>query len=141
LRYDAPSVDPNVPMPEMIVVQIGTNDWQRRPDSADFDRSMKAYLKHLSICFPDVPVILISPTKRCDGIAERPEMYREDELFDMMRAHCSAYPNITCFNGFNLMPRTDAFFADGVHPNNAGHLWLASSVTTLIKQYLNPCNR
>ena len=136
LRYDTPSVDPNVPTPELIVVQIGTNDWQRRPDRADFDKAMTSYLKHLSVCFPAVPVILLSPMKRCDGTAERPEMYREDELFDMMRAHCSAYPNITCFNGFSLMPCTGAFFADGVHPNDAGHLWLASSVTALINQHL-----
>ena len=137
LRYDTSSIDTDIPTPELIVVQIGTNDWQRRSDSADFDRAMQAYLKHLTACFPSVPVILITPTKRCDGIADRPEMYQEAELFEAMRAHCSAYPHIACFNGFHLMPCTDAFFADGVHPNNAGHLWLAASITTLIKQRLH----
>lgn len=140
LRYDAPSVDPAVPAPELIVVQIGTNDWQRRKDRADFDQGMQSYLRHLNTGFPDVPIILITPTKRCDGIADRPEMHQEAELFDVMCKHCSTYPNIACFNGFSLMPCTGAFFADGVHPNDAGHLWLASNVTALIKQRLNISN-
>lgn len=140
LRYDVPSVDPDVPAPELILVQIGTNDWQRRPDRADFDQAIDKYLAHLTASFPDVPVILLSPMKRCDGIADRPEMYQEAELFDMMCRHCSDYPNIECHNGFTLMPCTGHFFADGVHPNDAGHVWLAGNVTALIKKRLHLCN-
>lgn len=137
LRYDTPSIDPAVPAPELILVQIGTNDWQRRRDSADFDAAMKSYLQYLTDSFPGVPVILITPTKRCDGIQDRSEMHAEADLYHVMRAHCSAYPQIECFNGFDLMPRTGEFFADGVHPNNAGHLWLAGNVVTLIKKRLH----
>jgi len=140
LRYDAPSIDPDVPTPELILVQIGTNDWQRRKDSADFDQAMAGYLKYLTTSFPDIPVILLTPMKRCDGITDRPEMHAEADLYNVMRAHCSLYPQIECYNGFDLMPRTGAFFADGVHPNDAGHLWLASNVVALIQKRLTLTN-
>lgn len=140
LRYEAASVDPSVPMPEMILVQIGTNDWQRRVDRADFDAAVKAFLQKLTDTFPAVPVLLLTPMKRCDGQVDRPEMYGEAELYHVLKAHCSGYSHIRCCNGWSLMPRTAAFFADGVHPNDAGHLWMAGNVTALIQDILSANN-
>ena len=132
LRFEWDSLDNAYFMPDLISVAFGTNDWSGRQNKAEYDDAAGKYFAQLNKLYPGVPVAVLSPVKRCRGEADlcsdRPDMYRESELFSALTRLCAPYPQMKCIDGWTLMPHTAAFFQDGLHPNDLGMTWYANSV-------------
>ncbi|MBO4377918.1 MAG: hypothetical protein IK133_04675 [Clostridia bacterium] len=111
-------------MPDLITVALGANDWSNRKDKADFDLYAAGFFARLNELFPQSPVLVLSPVKRCrqepDQPPFRPDLYRESKLFEALTALCAPYPQMRCIDGWRLMPHTRGFFLDGLHPNDLG---------------------
>ena len=119
-------------MPDLITVALGTNDWSNRKDKADFDFYAASFFARLNELFPQSPVLVLSPVKRCrqepDQPPFRPNLYRESKLFEALTALCAPYTQMRCIDGWCLMPHTRAFFLDGLHPNDLGMTYFAQAL-------------
>lgn len=132
VRFEEDCLDDIGFVPDLITVALGTNDWSYRADKADYDNYALRFLKRLSRLYPGAETVIISPVKRCRGESdlpeERPNLYRESELFAALTALIKPYPQMRCVDGWKLMPHVGGFFMDGLHPNDLGMTWYADGL-------------
>lgn len=140
LRFESESMDCAGFMPDLISVAYGTNDWSHRVDRDDYDAYADAFFARMNALYPNVPVAVLSPVKRCRGEsdqpADRPNLYKESELFAALQKACAPYPQMRAFDGWTLMPHTAPFFADGLHPNDLGASAYGQSVADILQGML-----
>ena len=105
--------------PDYISVAYGTNDWSKTGEE-DFKDRCHAFYDALSRNYPNAEILAITPIWRKD--------YMEDKA---LGAFCKVkediedivkdYKNITCINGFGLVPQDENYFGDlPLHPNDSG---------------------
>ena len=136
VRFESEGLDNDGFTPDVITVALGTNDWSGWADRAEYDERAGRFMARMNELYPNVPVYYLSPVKRCRGEADREEMYAEAELKDVLARLCAAYPQMQVVDGWKLMPHTNAFFSDGLHPNDLGMTVYAHSVIDIIKEKL-----
>lgn len=136
VRFESEGLDNDGFTPDLITVALGTNDWSGWKDRAEYDERAGRFMARMNELYPGVPVLYLSPVKRCRGELGRGEMYAEAELKDVLARLCAPYPQMQVIDGWKLMPHTNAFFADGLHPNDLGMTVYAHSVIDAIKEKL-----
>lgn len=136
VRFESEGLDNDGFTPDLITVALGTNDWSGWKDRAEYDERAGRFMARMNELYPNVPVVYLSPVKRCRGEEDREEMYKEAELKDVLTRLCAPYPQMQVADGWKLMPHTGAFFADGLHPNDLGMTVYAHSVIDIIKEKL-----
>ena len=126
--------------PDLITVALGTNDWSHRTDKADYDKYAVPFFAKLNSLFPGVPVLVITPVKRCrqepDLPPDKPDTYRESGLCSAIAAMCAPYPQMRCVDGWTLMPHVAGFFRDGLHPNDLGMTWYFNALLPYAQEML-----
>jgi len=136
VRFESEGLDNDGFTPDLITVALGTNDWSGWKDRAEYDERAGRFMARMNELYPNVPVVYLSPVKRCRGEEDREEMYKEAELKDVLTRLCAPYPQMQVADGWKLMPHTGAFFADGLHPNDLGMTVYAHSVIDIVKKML-----
>ena len=101
--------------PDWIIVALGTNQY--------FAKSIKPvesyYERLFEIYGNDIPTLVITPVWRNDF-----ENEKERETFftfcNAIKAICKRYRNITVIDGFDLVPHSEEYYIDSLHPNEKG---------------------
>lgn len=136
--FEADGLAPLWKTPDLILLALGTNDWTHRMSAGEYKIAVCAYLEKLTAIFPRVPVLMISPLKRCRGETEKTGMYKENELYRQMKSFAAPYPQIRLLDGWQRIPHLQRYFLDGLHPNLCGMqqfvLRLLPEVNQLLRQ-------
>lgn len=106
--------------PDWITVAYGTNDW-KHCTKEEFDQNCTAVLRGLTEFYPDKPIFVISPTWRGDANIETPFGAPTYEVHAQICKNAQGFENVIVIRGWDLVPHTKDFFADGrLHPNDLG---------------------
>jgi lysophospholipase L1-like esterase len=130
--FDAGTIDAGLPRrPDLITVAYGTNDWVMRESHRQFESAAGAYLEKLTQSFPDVPILVLTPIYRMD-IAEPQPAGTLDDIRRTLERLCSRHRTVRCVDGLSLVPHLPEFYADGLHPNDEGFLYMALNLAKRI---------
>lgn len=111
--YDENFVIPlDVQKPDRIIVAMGTN----QISSVDKFERIHAFYKALDSVYRGVKKLAVTPIWRDVSIDTMKELV---ELSDEVRRTCEKY-GIPVVDGLELVPHSNKFFKDGLHPNAAG---------------------
>ena len=110
--------DENIHNPDIITVAYGTNDWAHKP--LDFIvENASGFFARLNRLYPDARKFYISPTWRASHGQSKPA----GDFFELIdRLECIARESgATVIHGLDMIPHLDAFYEDGLHPNEIGY--------------------
>ncbi|XEC96150.1 SGNH/GDSL hydrolase family protein [Paenibacillus tarimensis] len=132
--FDACTIDPSMGYkPDLITVAYGTNDWSECRSLEQFEERAGAYIRKLAGIYPQVPIAVLSPIWRED--------HRETKhtgpfagIGRTIEQLCGVHDNIRFVDGFPAVPHQPDFYADGLHPNDAGLLHYAMYLTKRLKE-------
>jgi lysophospholipase L1-like esterase len=100
---------------------FGCNDWNGGKPLAQFAADTAAFLETLFAARPGLPLGLITPFPAVGDRGERNAAAVDLEAYrDVVRRQAAAHPSVRLIEGPSLIPAEAAFFADGIHPNDAG---------------------
>ena len=126
---------------DIISVSYGTNCWSRTPHSADlFAAGLRAFLEIVRCGHPEVPIVAVSPILRVD--AENEPNLLGARLCDLREAFEKVVRELQKNGDGRLfgVPGRDlvspARLPDGIHPDDAGHVELASALGVAIDSAL-----
>lgn len=123
--YDENFVIPlDAQKPDRIIVAMGTN----QISSVDKVERIHAFYEALDAVYPDVNKLAVTPIWRD---APSDTMKELVELSGEVRKTCEKY-GIPVIDGLELVPHSNKFFKDGLHPNAAGCMLYALN---LYKKY------
>ena len=132
--FDENSLPASDPIqPDIIIVEYGANDLNKRPDQQTALLAARAWLEKLCRVYPSAKIIGITP----DFIY--PHGYDEAH-WQRFYTYCDALyalyqeMNIPVFRGYTLLPGLDTMFReDHVHLNETGSAWFAGKIAHHIK--------
>ena len=111
--------EPNA-APDLITVAYGTNDWGCRTKEV-FLQKYQSFMQRLCNLYEGVPIIAITPVWRYDWQKKGTPMgISANEVGDLIRSACKGLSGVRVIDGWSLIPAHNAFFYDGVHPNDLG---------------------
>lgn len=117
-----------LPVPKLITVAYGTNDWHMVPNMQAFKENVDEYFNKLNILWPDVPKIIITPLWRGDMETEGPSG-SFTEIIKIIKDSAASIPNTSIVDGLSLLPHEKDYFADGwLHPNAEGFRLMAEGI-------------
>lgn len=119
--------------PDYITVAYGTNDWSKKTEE-DFKVRCKAFFTALSQNYPDAKIFAITPIWRRDYKGER-TFGPFENVERLIRTATAPYQNITVISGFDLVPKSEDYFADlRLHPNDNGFVHYADNLYNAIRK-------
>lgn len=105
--------------PDYITVAYGTNDWSKKTEE-DFKVRCREFYVALSSRYPQAKIFAITPIWRKDCQGERAFGPFENVEADIREA-VSDLENVSVISGFDLVPKSEAYFSDlRLHPNDEG---------------------
>lgn len=104
--------------PDYIYVGYGVNDWYTLTYD-DAESRCRRFWKAICENYPNAKKICVSPIWYRDYKEERPFGPLRD-MEKLQRRVTSEYSDVIFVDGWELVPGSDDFFTDGVHPNNEG---------------------
>lgn len=118
--------------PDKIIVFLGTNydDISCLEMGYDYERAVVEFYEKFNKIYGHVPTISITPLWK----DRNTDYARLDWCRGIIARECAKYDNITLVDGFELVPHDNAYFADGVHPNENGTLSLAEGLIKRIEE-------
>ena len=119
--------------PDYITVAYGTNDWGRQTQEC-FYSACKAFYEAISKNYPAAKIFAITPIWRADHTRTRDfgPFKRVEEIIGEAVSHL---PNVTVLSGFDLVPKSEAYFADlRLHPNDKGFEYYAENLYNEIRK-------
>ena len=124
--YDAETLC-NIGPVDAVIAAYGTND-RCRKTAEQFRADTEAFYRRLAEVYPGTRVYAVTP----------PWTVGEDEEAGTFHGKiigtvCKAWPNITVVDGHRMIPHNPEYFADGVHPNDAGYRYYAENLYRTIK--------
>ncbi|MCM8789252.1 MAG: SGNH/GDSL hydrolase family protein [Candidatus Omnitrophica bacterium] len=134
--FDADTLDENFPFdPDIITVAYGVNDWNKDFSTQQIERSVYAYLEKLKNVFAQSKIFVITPiwTDRED------QKKQAGMLQDVRKIIEDAGKKTSCnvIDGLSLVPHDSFYFADGVHPNETGHLFYGVNLACQIQKQVS----
>lgn len=122
--------------PAKIVCCFGTNDWGFA--SADKkslrEANMRRYFEKLHQLFPEVPIFVITPSRRLDEKTER-TFYTMAEWRNLIAEEAARYPDMEVIHGEDLMPEDSAYYYDGfLHPTDEGAAYYYEKLLQAIRE-------
>lgn len=127
--------DPNIltgfeklPVPDLVTVAYGTNDWYNGLSLGDVSKKTKAFFQRLHKLFADTPVFVITPIWRDDADAET-GTGSFSGVIRMIGDIAGKYANMHLVDGLAISPHNPACYSDGyLHPNTAGFSYMAPRI-------------
>ncbi len=119
--YWASDLDARHRQPDLVTVALGTNDWKMAKSPEYFRQTVAEYLACLHGLYKGAKICGILPVWRADMDSVYSDMGFE-ELYRILHEEYAKYPEIYVVEGLDLIPHQKDYFADGVHPNEAGFL-------------------
>ena len=122
-------------VPDYITVAYGTNHF-RKNTTHDFVNRCKAFYENLSANYPPSKIFAITPIwrKESQGIRAIGPFERIEEG---IREAVKELPNVTVIRGFDLVPKSEEYFADlRLHPNDQGFGHYAENLYQAIQKEL-----
>ncbi len=123
--------------PDLVTVAYGTNNWASSSCGREaFRADLAEFMKRLAERYPAAKVFVVTPIWRQDCFTKQSIVGSFEQLAAWIRAEAEQYGFIT-IDGLELMPQDCGFFqADGLHPNDIGHLWYGRELAKKISSYL-----
>lgn len=113
-RYDANILTPMENYsPDRIVVALGVNG-HINPDCKIW---IQEFYDRLSVIYPNIPTLVITPLWSGHETTVMEELVK---TISYIRECAGKYPNIKIVDGFMLVPHSEEFFCDKLHPNALG---------------------
>lgn len=117
-----------LPVPKLITVAYGTNDWHIVKDLETFKENTDNYFHKLNNLFPDTPKIVITPIWRGDIETETP-IGAFSDIIGVIKESALSIPHTTIVEGLSIVPHEKDCFADGwLHPNAVGFHLMAEGI-------------
>ena len=124
-----------LPVPKLITVAYGTNDWTMMPDIETIRTNVQKYFNRLNTLFPNTPIFVITPIWRGDMDVEQPSGFLED-VIELIENEALQYANIKIINGLEISSHKSEDYADGwLHPNKEGFAVMAKGILDKINSY------
>ena len=123
--------------PDFLVIAYGTNDFSKNSDPAVFCANAKAYLDRFREIFSGRKTFAVLPLFRSDSAVTDPlpdARYTFDDAREMLCGLYADDPDITVIRETGIPHICEAFAADGVHPTELGHLYIAKCLAQAIRQ-------
>ena len=121
--------------PDYIVVAYGTNDW-RNSRREEFESNCKEFYEKLYKLYPATKIFAITPIWRYN-LDEDTHFESIYDIRNYVQKVTAKMPNVTVFDGMELVPHTVDYFADeGLHPNDFGFDHYYRNLLVKIKQCL-----
>ena len=113
---------------DLVTVAFGTNDWGASTPEI-LRKQATAFLDRLAVCYPGVPVVVLTPIWRKDGGEERP--FGPFSLVgDILREVAAGREGVRVVDGMGLMPGDPDLFGDlRLHPSDRGFAEFAWNLT------------
>lgn len=123
--------------PDYITVAYGTNDWARNYTEATLRSNMRRFLNKLREIYPDATIIGITPIWRSDCDDSKFDNYyiSFEEARNVIAEVYEDY-GITCIDGYDLVSKDKAKYADEVHPNTDGFIEYAENLIKKLDKLL-----
>ena len=121
--FCAEEVDSSVSADE-VVISFGTNDWSSRTE-VEFQAHASAYLAAARRAWPEQRITVLTPFWRWDA-DDMPQGWALDRVGMYLRTF--ANEKLLVLDGYRLLPRLRAFYAEHVHPNELGAMAVALQV-------------
>ncbi|MEO0975039.1 MAG: GDSL-type esterase/lipase family protein, partial [Pseudomonadota bacterium] len=119
---------------DVISVAIGTNDFWFIPGEVAFKADYNAFLDNIRAQQPTTPIYVITPLwAYYDGLDYFGSMLEDYRRYirDVVAARQAADHRLMLIEGYDILPPTASFFADGIHPTDEGYGIFASSLAQL----------
>ena len=114
---------------DVILVGFGINDTVRPTPPEQFREQARKVFELLEN-FPGKSFFVVPlPTTKVDPVCR-------EEYCRMIRDEHTAFPGVTLIEGADFYPADDAYFVDGLHPNDKGMALYADSLTLIMKPLL-----
>ena len=136
-KFFAPITEPKEDISfDYITVAYGTNDWNKLPKE-EFYEKCAGFYRNLSENYPGAKIFAISPIWRKDHEATDRILGLFSEVEGFIADCVKDFKNVTVIPGFDLVPHSSDYFADGrVHPNDAGNKHYGVNLAKKIKEIL-----
>lgn len=119
--FDPDTLDESLPfVPDIITVAYGVNDWAKDFSSSQISQSVHSYLEKLKKIFSKSKIFVITPIWT-DREQEKKQAGLLDDVREIIK-NAAIKTGCNIVDGLSLVPHSNFYFADGVHPNEAGHL-------------------
>lgn len=131
--FDADTLDEDFPfLPDIITVAYGVNDWNKDFSAQEIHKSALAYLEKLKKIFQKSRIYVITPI----WTDRENEKKKAGTLQDIRKIIKEAGEQTGCriIDGLSLVPHSNFFFVDGIHPNEAGHLAYGINLACYLKE-------
>jgi lysophospholipase L1-like esterase len=119
--------------PQLVLVELGTNDWTAAATRERFDAAYRRLLATVATGHPALYCLTPLWRQRADrGRARNAVGLSLDDYRALIAADCTAAGGVT-LDGLAAVPHAPAYFADGVHPNDRGHAALAQFLARALR--------
>ena len=128
---------PPDPVPDLVTVAYGINDWNRGCDIA----AARPWLARVRAWHPETPVFVFEPIwAGREGMDVNPGPNAAGRTLAECRGELGAivneHPGIIRIGSDRFLPAVAAFLSDGVHPNDAGHVVYGLNAANMIREIL-----
>lgn len=118
--------------PDVVFVAYGTNDYGWYPSLEAFRTEVAQYFAAVKNAYGDKLVYVITPPRRFDEISK--PMGSFEDCKQCIAQEAEKY-DFHVIDGYSLIPNDYSFFADVVHPNDAGFGKYAENLISEIERY------
>lgn len=133
--YFPDTVEANGFDPDIVIITLGTNDFEGEQTMDVVRGWCSGYLDRLCALYPDKKIFYVTPIWRADG--ERCLLAGTMEDLRNMVANEASKRNMTIIDGHKLVPHRIEYFADGfLHPNDLGFALFAQNLIKELNRYL-----
>lgn len=134
--YRGDSLDKLSFTPDIILVELGTNDIGFIKDYDTICRNIEAFYSNVAAEYPKAKIISVTPfhmTNYGDGTEETAKVEEMSlKITDKVFEVCEKY-NIPVFKGRELLDKNADLYADYCHPNNSGFGLIADRLFEKLK--------
>ncbi len=114
-----------------LIITLGTNDWAGNTDISTFYTD---YLNLLDTIPQSLPVVCLTPVWRSNETTTNAQGFNLNAYRYVAAIACASRGH-TFLDGRQAIPNDNAYFTDGLHPNEIGHdamaAFLQTELTTL----------
>ena len=139
-RRDVPDWDFSRDKPDLIAINLGTNDDSKGVKDADFGEGLADFIRKIHAKRPGVPIIVLEPfgVFRKNGDGRIWTRFLEEGIANAVRkcnVNGDANVHICSTHGWLTATTAAPLLGDNAHPNESGNQILAAKLAEALQQY------